>query len=138
MNHAELERALDGFAECALWTASCNGMANHDDCRGEDCDASLRELGFADVGAFTAESIKVMREQIRAFIASAEEERPNVFDGMGPEQIGHDFSLTRDGHGTGFWDRGLGERGDYLTNLCKPYGEGYVHIGNDGVVYYHG
>ena len=35
---------------------------------------------------------------------------------------GHDFALTRNGHGTGFWDRGLGAIGDMLSNECKPYG----------------
>lgn len=30
--------------------------------------------------------------------------------------------LTRNGHGAGFWDRGLGALGTELTNACKPYG----------------
>ena len=32
------------------------------------------------------------------------------------EAIGHDFWLTSQGHGAGFWDRGLGEVGDTLTD----------------------
>ena len=44
---------------------------------------------------------------------------------------GHDFALTRNGHGTGFWDRGLGEMGDMLTEECKPYGELTVIINVD-------
>lgn len=35
---------------------------------------------------------------------------------------GHDFALTRNGHGTGFWDRGLGDLGQSLTTACEPYG----------------
>ena len=31
------------------------------------------------------------------------------------EQHGHDFCLTRNGHGAGFWDRGYGVVGDRLT-----------------------
>jgi hypothetical protein len=42
---------------------------------------------------------------------------------LDPAQCGHDFALTRNGHGAGFWDRGLGERGDSLTAASKPYGE---------------
>lgn len=34
---------------------------------------------------------------------------------------GHDFYLTRVGHGTGFWDRGLGDLGDRLAAACKPF-----------------
>ena len=44
------------------------------------------------------------------------------------ELAGHDFALTRNGHGAGFWDRGLGEMGDMLTKECEPYGEHHVII----------
>ena len=47
------------------------------------------------------------------------------------ELAGHDFALTRNGHGTGFWDRGLGEMGDMLSEECKPYGEHRVIIDVD-------
>ncbi len=36
---------------------------------------------------------------------------------------GHDFWLTRSGHGAGFWDRGLtGGLGERLTEASKAYG----------------
>lgn len=38
-------------------------------------------------------------------------------------QVGHDFLLTRDRHGTGFWDRGHGPVGELLTEACRPYGD---------------
>ena len=41
---------------------------------------------------------------------------------MKPAQFGHDFILTSNGHGAGFWDSGLGDRGDRLTEACRPYG----------------
>lgn len=41
---------------------------------------------------------------------------------FGVTQSGHDFFLTRNGHGAGFWDRGLGEVGDTLTKAAKVYG----------------
>ena len=47
------------------------------------------------------------------------------------ELAGHDFALTRNGHGTGFWDRGLGAIGDMLTDECKPYSEHRVIIDVD-------
>lgn len=50
-------------------------------------------------------------------------------------QAGHDFALTRNGHGAGFWDRGLGRDGDLLTEHSKAYGEVYCYIGDDGYVY---
>lgn len=51
------------------------------------------------------------------------------------EQAGHDFWLTRNGHGAGFWDRGLGTVGDILTSMCRPYGEYTLYLGDDGKIY---
>lgn len=38
-------------------------------------------------------------------------------------QNGHDFYLTRNGHGAGFWDRGYGDVGDVLTTAAHGFGE---------------
>jgi len=50
-------------------------------------------------------------------------------------QLGHDFWLTRNGHGAGFWDRGLGDRGDSLTAICEALGEVWTYVGDDGYLY---
>ena len=52
---------------------------------------------------------------------------------MEPCQLGHDFALTRDGHGAGFWDRGYGERGERLTDAAKSFGsvEAYIVATDD-------
>lgn len=50
-------------------------------------------------------------------------------------QAGHDFWLTRNWHGAGFWDRGLGEVGQKLSNACRPYGTQDWYVGDDGKVY---
>lgn len=34
-------------------------------------------------------------------------------------QIGHDYVLTTGGHGAGFWDRGHGEAGERLSEVCR-------------------
>lgn len=36
---------------------------------------------------------------------------------------GRDFWLTSQGHGSGFWDRGLGAVGDALTDSADGYGD---------------
>jgi hypothetical protein len=51
------------------------------------------------------------------------------------EYAGHDFWLTRNGHGAGFWDRGLGEIGKRLTEVSKQYGTVDLYIGDDGLIY---
>ena len=39
------------------------------------------------------------------------------------QQIGHDWWLTTQGHGAGFWDRGLGNIGATLTATCDGYSD---------------
>lgn len=59
--------------------------------------------------------------------------------GSAAAAFGHDFALTRNGHGCGFWDReseGLPkELGDKLTALCQ-YQEKQLYVSEDGSVYY--
>ena len=54
-----------------------------------------------------------------------------------PSNAGHDFWLTRCGHGTGFWDRGLGEAGDRLADICREdWGNVDPYIGDSGRVFF--
>lgn len=47
------------------------------------------------------------------------------------ELLGHDMRLTSGGHGTGFWDRGLGDLGQRLADAVD-YGTPYSrHSGGD-------
>lgn len=52
------------------------------------------------------------------------------------EQFGHDFWLTRNHHGAGFWDRGLGEIGEQLTAAAQKCGGYDPYIGDDGKIYF--
>jgi hypothetical protein len=51
------------------------------------------------------------------------------------EQNGHDFWLTRNGHGAGFWDRGYGELGRQLTDAAHAYGTFDLYVGDDGMIH---
>lgn len=39
------------------------------------------------------------------------------------EQAGRDFWFTRNGHGVGFWDRGIGAAGNILSDAARKAGE---------------
>jgi hypothetical protein len=55
-----------------------------------------------------------------------------------PSTAGHDFWLTRNGHGAGFWDGDWPDDiGDKLTSESKPYGSAYLYLGDDGKIYSH-
>jgi len=58
-----------------------------------------------------------------------------LLKGLTEEQIGHDFWLTRNHHGAGFWDRDLGNLGEELSALAHTYGSVDLYAGDDGWVY---
>lgn len=53
------------------------------------------------------------------------------------EQAGHDFWLTRNRHGAGFWDRGYGDgkAGRLLTEAAHSFGTFNLYVGDDGMIY---
>lgn len=52
--------------------------------------------------------------------------------GKNLDSAGHDFFLTRNRHGTGFWDRGTGDVGDALSEACRKYSETYEFLSSRG------
>ena len=60
----------------------------------------------------------------------------NQPDHTRPAQAGHDFWLTRNGHGAGFWDGDWdAPYSDILTEGSKLYGEFETYQGDDGLIY---
>ena len=52
------------------------------------------------------------------------------------EIAAHDFWLTRNGHGAGFWDGDWPEpQASILTEAAHGYGESDPYIGDDGKIY---
>lgn len=41
---------------------------------------------------------------------------------------GNDFWFTRQGHGVGYWDRGLKDLGDSLTKICRTFPEKHLFL----------
>lgn len=53
------------------------------------------------------------------------------------EQAGYDFYLTRNGHGSGFWDKPeiYGEKySEILTEISKNFGEVNSYVSDDGEI----
>jgi hypothetical protein len=107
------------YAACALWSST------GDDDQPLDADYDLSDIAPETVAAMLADCEK-FAAAAQSLIVEAD---------LSPEQIGHDFWLTRNGPGAGFWDRGLDEVGDKLTALCKPFGEVWLYVGDDGLIY---
>lgn len=64
-----------------------------------------------------------------------------TYTGRDAAHCGHDFWLNRNGHGTGFWDRGAGFLGRRLSDACgfqTDFPELYIYVGDDGRLYIDG
>ena len=115
-----LQTVVADYITCMLWA----------DLRDEDGE-SLDEYGYEDC---SPELLKEAEADCASFITDV------VMSGLDAaawtdEQFGHDFWLTRNGHGTGFWDRGHGPVGDALTKLAKCYSTRSPYVGDDGKVH---
>lgn len=113
------DRMFAAYLECALW-------ASVDD-DGEPLDSVYVA---DDIGT---DSLEAMRTELADFVGLCEREGVSL-DELAPEQVGHDFWLTRNRHGAGFWDRGLGATGDRLTELAHSYGESHLYVSDSNTL----
>lgn len=117
----ELDRFTQAYFEAALWSSSDNA----DEQGGEQLD---KNYSMADIDPETIEKMK-------ADCASFQEKTWDDID-VDVVRAGHDFWLTRNGHGAGFWDGDWPEDvGTRLTELSQKYGEFDLYIGDDGKIY---
>lgn len=133
----DLDPFTRAYLQCAAWSSTIAETC--DECRSKgparDCgcrdDAPLDDFLNDGSAEWAPETIEAARAECRDFqLANWSHMR-----GLDVEQCGHDFWLTRNGHGAGFWDRGYGARGDLLSARCKPYGSAYLYLGEDGRIY---
>lgn len=122
----DIDTFLAAYIECALWSTS--GTSPGDECGPQPLDANY---GPEDIAPDT---LAAMREDCARFIAANKADLEAT--GATPEQCGHDFWLTRERHGAGFWDRGYGAVGERLTSASNAYGEFCLYVGDDGLIHH--
>jgi hypothetical protein len=130
-----IEEFIKGYKVCALWSSS--HIEDDEDNEGTPFDQLDPEPEWSE------EALTAVKEDCEAFCTDQEsdlldymlERVYNLADRTTLAHAGHDFWLTRCGHGAGFWDRGLGELGDRLTKACEPYGNVDLYLGDDGKIY---
>ena len=86
-----------------------------------------------EIEDFTVEAVRLAKKDCEAF------QNSNEFD-LEDEDIetaGHDFWLTRNGHGAGFWDGDYEEeKGERLTQKSQDFGELHIWVDNDGKLHF--
>jgi hypothetical protein len=113
----EIDPFVDAYLEAAIWTSTVDGQGDGDN--PEPMDA------YFGVGDIHLETLAEMIADCAKFVDANGDDLARFYKATetGPSQGGHDFWLTRNGHGAGFWDRGAGEVGDRLTDAAKTFPE---------------
>ena len=125
-----MEKFIEGYVECLLWIGTNE--------RGEPLD------DLFDVDDIAPEAMREIETDCGAFMHDNAADLERYADerdcpmGQAMDHAGHDFALTRNGHGTGFWDRGMGALGDRLSDASKAWGSQDLYVGDDGLLYVHG
>lgn len=133
----DLDAMIAGYIECALWSSTY--LANEDGNPVSEEGPGTWNVPMDDnfdADDIAQETIVKMTEDCGAFIETNAGLLAEYLEaGQSSEQAGHDFWLTRNGHGAGFWDRGLGDLGDVLTKSSEDMGSFDLYVGDDGKVY---
>ncbi len=134
-----MTRKLDGFTlayiEAALWTGV--EPPNGHELSGRDKLYNLDQSDLAPetLQAMIADCTKFQARMGPAIAAAVETGEVK----FGPDcygRAGHDFWLTRNGHGAGFWDGHWPEpMASKLDKASKSFGGLDLYMGDDGKVY---
>ncbi|NBX97408.1 hypothetical protein EBQ81_00890 [bacterium] len=113
---------IEAYIECAFWAD-----AEGEDFTGDEMPSDeLMERLRADAGAFfDANEADILAEGACSYTGCS----PAAY-------AGHDFWLTRNGHGAGFWDGDWRQpEADRLDAAAKAFGSFDLIAGDDGLIY---
>jgi len=120
---------LDAFTRQYIETALWSTMDQSDEQGGEPLD---KNYSIDDIAPETMELIVEdcadFQEKYWRLLSDS---------GIDDERAGHDFWLSRNGHGTGFFDEDTidDEFQDQLQDAAEAYGEFDLYVGDDGLIY---
>lgn len=162
----KLDSFTRAYITTALWSSTLDPFGTCPDCEQPDrvlnrwnqaqehvcSECSEREPNYEppaednyDFGDLAPETLARMRQDcatfqalyndtIQAAIDSGEVKCGPDFDEWG--RAGHDFWLTRCGHGAGFWDGDWPEpQAEHLTDAAHKCGNVDLYVGDDGKIY---
>jgi hypothetical protein len=113
----KLDKFVSAYLECALGSST-------------DLDGRPLDDDF-DIDDLAAETIAEAVTECRDFRDANADDLAEAGDDA---QNGHDFWLTRNRHGAGFWDRGYGNVGKRLTDAAHVYGSVDLLPCDDGMI----
>lgn len=136
INGVDLDTFMQHYVIAMLWATNDES----DESGGVPMDDNYGPENLA------SEARKEIRDECRAFLQSVGHlitaDNFKGKSGGHVENGGHDFFLTRCGHGVGFWDGDwksddlLGGEHGPLTKAAKEAGEVWPYVGDDGKIYH--
>lgn len=120
----DLDDFTRGYLECALWSST------------DSAEKALDER--YDVTDFNEYALQKIIQDCKAF--QENNSVPLSVCGQSLAYSGHDYWLTRNHHGAGFWDRDAKtpeqeEAFELLHKASKKAGESAIYEGDDGKLY---
>ena len=117
------------YVKTALWSSNDGDDEPLDANYGiDDIDPDTLSKRVADCAAFQARHYDLIVAEGSCLRCGPD------YDEVG--HAGHDFWLTRNGHGAGFWDGDWSKvAGTILDNAAKAYPEIDLYVGDDGKIH---
>lgn len=122
-----MNNMIQAYLACALWSST-----------GDDDEPLDKTYSIEDIDLYT--KLKMGRD-VQQAETLADAFVPNWRSYWDDEQFGHDFWLTRNGHGAGFWDRAptrnteQDEIGEKLSTIARSFSGVDLYVGDDGRIY---
>jgi hypothetical protein len=123
---AALDAFTQGYIEAMFFTST-----------GHLEDEELEHATFAELAP---ETLAKIVSGCAVFQSANREDLDEALDngrinGYDDSSAGRDFWYSRNGHGVGFWDRGLGDVGETLTEAARKLGSVDLYRGDNGQLY---
>jgi len=125
---AKFDEFTQGYITCALW-AETDSDGKPFDQNYEHVDIHINALhdAIADCKRFQEENAETLKVAYEHYA---------VGNWTPESQAGHDLWLSRNGHGVGFWSRGLPDDiGNALTVAAAKFGQRNLYVGDNGWLY---
>ena len=121
-----LDQFTQGYILAALWSSTDDKDRPLDDNYGiGDLSAATKDRMIADCAKFQADNADLLGQ-----VSYPRNDSTDL------AHAGHDFWLTRNHHGSGFWDGDLpDDLGKALTAAAHKFGQVDLYVGDDGKIY---
>ena len=126
--YESLDDFTGAYVEAALWSST------DDDGSPLDSNYDVDDIDHKTLEKMKADC-KQFKKDMAEYLYPTQDRHENK---KRDEQGGHDFWLTREGHGAGFWDSDRvwsEEEGKIMTEYCRKKGGFDLYVGDDGKIY---